>query len=107
MGPMDGQGLLAHEHGWSVLSPHGLILFILCMHPDATLRDLSQAVGLTERTLHDVIKDLANAEMIYVARRGRQNVYRVNAEARFIHPLFAHIRLGTFLDVLDPKAAPV
>jgi DNA-binding transcriptional ArsR family regulator len=85
---------------WSLLSPHGFVVFALTLQPDATLRDLSRQIGLTERTLHGIIKELAAADMVRVRREGRRNIYRVNDDAYLPHPMFSHIQLGTFLDAL-------
>ncbi len=68
------------------------------------MRELASRLGLTERTLYTIIKDLATADMIHVGRSGRQNTYSVNAAARFVQPLFSHLRLGSFLAALQ---APV
>jgi hypothetical protein len=90
----------AHTNAWIVLSPHGFVLLYLAANPDSTLRDLSQRLGLTERRLHSVIKDLSSADMVRVEKAGRRNSYRVNSDADLAHPLFDHLRLGQFLDAL-------
>ncbi len=78
----------------------GLVLFYVAANPDSTLRDLAQQLGLTERTIYTVMKDLSGAGMVFVRKEGRRNFYTVNAEAHFVHPLFAHLRVGNFLDAL-------
>lgn len=90
---------------WSLLSNHGFVLFVLAMRPDSTLREMSARLDLTERTLSSIIKDLAAADMVRVRRVGRRNSYFVNADAHFMHPMFAHLRLGDFLDSLKPPMA--
>lgn len=85
---------------WTLLSPHGLVLFFLAMNPDSTLREMSGRLGLSERTLYTVIKDLSQAHMVGSGRVGRQNSYTVNSDSRFVHPAFAHLRLGDFLAAL-------
>lgn len=90
---------------WSLLSPHGLVLFFLAIHPDSTLRDMAQQLGLTERTLYTMIRDLSSANMVRAARVGRHNSYKVNVDAHFVHPMFAHLRIGNFLDILKPPSA--
>lgn len=89
---------------WSLLSSHGLVLFFLATHPNATLRDLSGEIGLTERTIHTVITDLVAVGMVHVQRVGRQNIYEVNPEAHFVHPLFAHLRVEAFLAALNGRS---
>ena len=90
---------------WSLLSPHGLVLFFLAMNEDSTLREIAQRVGVTERTVYTVIRDLSRADMVRTARAGRRNSYTVNGEAHFVHPIFAHLRIGNFLDTLKPPTS--
>lgn len=76
---------------WTLITSHGLVLFYLAARPDATMRELSRIVGITERQVARIIRDLADAEMISVRRIGRRNNYAVNMEARFPHPSLAHM----------------
>ena len=85
---------------WTLLSPHGLVLFFLAMNPHSTLREMSGRLGLSERTLYTVIKDLSQAQMVRTGRVGRRNSYTVNSDTRFVHSAFAHLRLGDFLATL-------
>ena len=86
---------------WTLLSAHGLVLFFLGMNPDATLRDISERMGLTERTIHTVIKNLSRADMVRVRKVGRRHSYTLNPDAHFVHPMFAHLRVGSFLEALQ------
>ncbi len=88
----------AERPAWSLLSPHGLVLFFVAMKPESTLREMSEQLGLTERTLYSLIKDLSGADMLRTAKVGRRHSYTVNAEARFVHPHFAHLRLASFFE---------
>lgn len=72
------------------------------MYPNLTLKQISEQLGLTERTLYNIIKDLAGADMVRVQRVGRRNLYTLNPDARFIHPPFSHLSLGSVLDALKP-----
>jgi DNA-binding IscR family transcriptional regulator len=103
MGSASERHAESRNRTWALLSPHGFVLFYLAMNPEATLRDMSQNIGLTERTLYSVIKDLSSADMVRVARIGRRNSYNVNADAHFVHPLFAHLTVKKLLDALKPE----
>ena len=96
-----GDPSASHVPAWSLLSTHGLVLFFLGMNPDATLRDISERLGLTERTIHNVIKNLSRADMVRIRKVGRRNSYKLNGDAHFVHPMFAHLRLGNFLEALQ------
>jgi DNA-binding MarR family transcriptional regulator len=79
---------------WLVFSSHGMVLFYVAANPDATLRATAMALGVTERRVAGIIKDLASAGMVKVERRGRRNHYVLNPEARLRHPTLSHIPLG-------------
>jgi DNA-binding transcriptional ArsR family regulator len=79
---------------WTILSSHGLVLFFVAANPDATLRETALALGLTERRVSGVVRDLASAGMVCIERRGRNNHYVLNPEARLPHPTVSHIPLG-------------
>jgi DNA-binding IclR family transcriptional regulator len=89
---------------WSLLSSHGMVLFMLALRPESTLRELAQQVRLTERTVHSIVQDLAAADMVRTTKRGRRNSYVVNPDAHAVHPLFAHLKVGAFLRALSAQA---
>src|SRR5205807_2121819 len=63
---------------WSVLSHHGTVLLHVAWHPDATVVEIGNAVGLTERWVRKILDDLEDAGMVAVTKRGVQNHYAVN-----------------------------
>lgn len=79
---------------WTVFSSHGMVLFYVAANPDATLRATAMALGVTERRVAGIIRDLANEGMVHIERRGRRNHYILNPEARLRHPTLSHIPLG-------------
>jgi DNA-binding transcriptional ArsR family regulator len=88
------------------METHGVVLFFIASSPNVTIREMSAALGLTERRISQVIRDLAEAEYINVRRIGRRNAYSVNPEANFRHPTLSHITLGNFMELLarEPSA---
>jgi hypothetical protein len=90
-----------HGKNWNLMATHGIVLFYIAANPDSTMRQMSEALSLTERRIAQVVRDLADAELIWVKRNGRRNSYIVNGEARFQHPTLSHITLGTFVRVLS------
>jgi hypothetical protein len=64
------------------------------------MREMSQALDLTERSLYKIMRDLHGAEMIELQRVGRTNIYGINPHARFSNPLFGHLRVGDLIDLL-------
>ncbi len=91
---------------WTILSSHGMVLFHIAANPDITLRELSDTLGLTERWIAHIVKDLAAADMLRVQRRGLRNYYEVNPDARFRHPTLAHIPLSRIITAVAPELTP-
>jgi len=90
---------------WSLFSSHGLVLVCLAGEPDATLRAVSARLGLTERQVGRIVKDLAAAGMVRVERRGRRNTYAVTPEARLRHPALAHVPLDRVIAAVAVPSA--
>ena len=85
------------------MDTHGIVLFYIAATPDSTLREISEVLGFTERRISQVVKDLAEAEMLRITKVGRRNSYAVKPDATFRHPTLSHITLGTFLRILQDE----
>ena len=83
------------------METHGVVLFFIASSPNVTIREMSGALGLTERRISQVIRDLSDSDYITVKRVGRRNTYAVNPEANFRHPTLSHIKLGDFMELLQ------
>ena len=86
---------------WNLMATHGVVLFYIAANPDATMRQMSESLNLTERRIAQVVRDLAEADLLTVKRNGRRNSYTVNPDANFRHPTLSHIRLGNFVRMLS------
>ena len=82
---------------WALLSKHGMVVVALAMTPNLTSRELAAQMGLTERTLFTIVRDLVGADILQVKKVGRVNTYLVNENAPIPNPRFAHLRLQDFL----------
>ena len=89
---------------WTFLSNHGHVLVSLARDPDIRLRDVADAVGITERAVQQIVRDLAEQGYVHKERVGRRNHYQVVREAGFRHDLEAHVHLGEFLDLVTRPA---
>ena len=92
---------------WTLLTGHGHVLVEIARNPDARIRDISAAVGLTERTVQAIVADLEAAGYLTRTRTGRRTRYTVNRDSLFRHPAQEGLRVGPFLDLLaaDGNAA--
>ena len=91
---------MAASKNWNIMATHGVVLFYIAANPESTMREMSEALNLTERRIAQVVRDLADADLLSVTRVGRRNSYVVNPDGKFRHPTLSHIRLGNFVNVL-------
>ena len=85
---------------WTLLTGHGHVLVEITRNPEARIRDISAAVGLTERTVQAIVADLEAAGYITRSRTGRRTRYTVRHDSQFRHPAQEGLRVGPFLAVL-------
>ena len=88
---------------WTFLSNHGHILVHLHNHPDSRVRDIAEAVGITERSALSILSDLEEAKYISVERIGRRNHYRILPNKNFRHPNEAQKPIGSLLKIFTEK----
>ena len=74
-----------------------MVVVALAMTPNLTSRQLAAQMGLTERTLFTIVRDLVGADILRVKKVGRVNTYIVNENAPIPNPRFAHLHLHDFL----------
>lgn len=86
---------------WTLMASHGVVLFFLAARPDSTMRQMSETLGLTERQIARIVRNLDEAGLLEVRRIGRRNTYRVNENANFRHPALSHVPLRPFVELLS------
>ncbi len=91
--------------GWAFITNHGIVLSYLSRHSRSTARAVAQAIGITERTTHRIIADLAREGYISRRREGRCNIYRVNPRLP-LRPTHGEVVVGDLLIALGwrPRA---
>jgi predicted ArsR family transcriptional regulator len=93
---------MTQERGsWLFLTTHTHVLLHVVRHPQASAREIAEAVGITERHTHRVLSDLCAEGYLQKERRGARNLYHVRREARFKHPLLAGVEIGTLIDAVE------
>ncbi len=85
---------------WSLFASHGLVLAFVANNPDATIREISDALGLTERQISRVLRELENGGMITVEKAGRRNCYAINEDAAYNHPTLSHVKIRDLVKVM-------
>ena len=86
---------------WTFLSNHGHVLVHLNRHPDSRVRDIADAVGITERRAQTILAELENSDYVKVERIGRRNHYTVNTKKRFRHPAEANKSISELLRIFS------
>jgi DNA-binding MarR family transcriptional regulator len=70
---------------WTLLSHHAHILIALDKNPDYTFDQLAKILGITSRTVANLITDLVDEGYISKSRDGRNNHYELNKDAPLRH----------------------
>lgn len=88
-------------NNWTLFSNHGHVLVCLARDNGARLRDVAAAVGITERAVQKIVRDLQDSGMVSVRKQGRRNHYDIHPQAHLRHDLEAHCKLADLLRVVD------
>ncbi len=89
---------------WTLFSNHGHVLVVLSRDPDARLRDVAQIVGITERAVQKIVRDLQDGGLVGVTKHGRRNRYRLRLNQPLRHTLEAHCTIGELLEMVNRHA---
>ncbi len=90
---------------WTLLTGHGHVLVEIARTPEARMRDIAAAAGITERTAQAIVADLEAAGYITRTRVGRRSRYSVNPDSIFRHPAQEGLRVGPFLELFATARA--
>jgi hypothetical protein len=85
---------------WTFFSNYGHVLVCLARNREARLRDVAREVGITERAVQKIVRDLQDAGFLAVTKQGRCNRYRVNRRKSLRHALEAHCTVGQLLTLV-------
>ncbi len=66
--------------GWGLFTNHALVMAYVCEHNDSTVREISDAIGITERATLAMLSDIQGAGIIIRHRVGRSNTYSMDFE---------------------------
>ncbi len=82
---------------WTFFSNYGHVLVCLSRNNEARLRDVAFEVGITERAVQKIVRDMQDAGFITVSKHGRCNRYRLNKRKSLRHGLESHCNVGKLL----------
>jgi DNA-binding MarR family transcriptional regulator len=88
---------------WTFLSNHAHVLVCLCRDPRARVRDIAEAVGLTERAVLLILADLEAQGIVERIREGRRNRYVLHPDEALRHPLEEHRTVRELLRMVEGR----
>lgn len=91
------------DREWTFLTNHAHVLIALARNPDARIRDIAATVGITERAVQKILRELQDAGYVSTSRVGRRNAYRLHADLHFRHPAEADEPIGELLGIFVPR----
>ncbi len=90
---------------WSFLTLHASALLFIAHDPGARIRDIADALGVTERTAQVTVSDLTAAGYVVKTKEGRRNRYRIQTDLPVRNAIGRMRTIGDLLDLLvDPTA---
>ncbi len=72
---------------WTFITHHAQVLLTITRDPDLRVREVAEAVEITERYAYRILSDLQKAGFVTRSRRGRCNRYRVNPDLALGDPV--------------------
>ena len=92
---------------WTFFSNYGHVLVCLSRDHESRLRDVATQVGITERAVQKIVKDLQDAGYLEISKHGRRNRYRINNRKALRHAVQSGCTVGQMLSLFDkPQPAP-
>jgi MarR family len=82
------------------LTSHARVLPCIARDPGVRLRDIAASLGITERSGHGIVTDLAEAGYIVKQKNGRRNRYQVQAHLPLPEPTSRERTVGEVLALL-------
>ena len=88
------------RRNWDLVTSHGLVLCYIARGDNPTMGQMARGLSMTERRISSIVRDLGEAGLIKIERRGRRNAYALNHSARFRHPTLSSVPVKPFLEEL-------
>lgn len=88
------------EHGWRFVTNHAHVLACIAEDPSGRLRDIAATVGISDRAVGHIVRELEQAGYLTKVRVGRRNQYKVHSELPLRHPQHRHHTVGELIRFL-------
>jgi DNA-binding IclR family transcriptional regulator len=91
---------------WNVLTNHARALVCIAHDPGIRLRDIAEALAITERRAFGIVTDLAQSGYVVKDKDGRRNRYRIQEHLPLPEAVAQERTIGELLRLLvDTTAA--
>ena len=90
---------------WSFLTNHARVLLCIARDPGMRLRAIAASLGITERSAHGIVTDLATAGYVLKQKDGRRNRYQIQAHLPLPEPTSQEPAIGEVLALLAGGSA--
>jgi hypothetical protein len=84
---VEGQGVR------NLYTNHGLVLMRIAVNPNATLSQIADDIGVKERAVYLIVRDLVEAGFIGKTKVGRRNRYKIDLERALNYRPIPHMTL--------------
>jgi hypothetical protein len=85
---------------WSFLTSHARALVCIARDPGVRLRDIADALDVTERRAFSIVNDLTEAGYVVKGKDGRRNRYRIQNHLPLPGPIDREPSIGELLGML-------
>lgn len=86
---------------WRFISNHGMVLLLIHKDNGITARQLAVKLGITERTVLRIIKQLRDESYLVAEKEGRSNRYRIKYNAPLRHKEVGAKKIGELLRAIS------
>jgi len=90
---------------WTLLTNHGHVLVYRANHPDAKVRQFSDAAGVPDRATQNILGDLVDGGYVTRERVSRRNTEQVHPKLQFRLPAEAAHSVGELLRIFTSAPA--
>jgi predicted transcriptional regulator len=88
---------------WTFLTNHGHVLIILSRNPGIRISELADEVGISERQVSNILKDLYDSGYVTKQREGRRNRYEISSNAPLRHQSNQDHTVSELINILGDK----
>jgi len=93
------------EKPWTFITNHAAVLSLLTQYPRITAKEISQEVGITERSVWIIIGDLDKTGYITKIREGRGVRYTVDLDRPMRHKTQQDVAVSRLLSILTAEGS--